>query len=135
MKSDIAGPRNGKGLPLHFFGWYVVFWRELTRPRWPFAPPRHPRKFTRAAPPADSSARGAGKMPALQKTGAARHARRVHPERAYIYYSARVKRLSVRANCERSLSPVRRSGRPSWPDGRFIASVNQPALAFAGVIS
>ena len=87
-----AGPKTEPGR-------IVVFWRELTRPRWPFAPPRHPRKFTRAAPPADSSAGDAGKMPALQKTGTAWHARRVHPERAYIYYSARVKRLSVRANC------------------------------------
>ncbi len=77
-------------------------------------------------------------MPVLQNRNSpaqlhAGHAPRIHPKQAYIYYSARVKRLSVRANCERSLSPVHRSGRPSWPDGRFIASVNQPALAFAGV--
>ena len=70
--------------------------------------------------------KGAGKMafgtqakPALQNRNSpaqlhAGHARRIHPKQAYIYYSARVKRLSVRAN-ERdpSLRFVARDGHPS----------------------
>ena len=70
--------------------------------------------------------KGAGKMafgtqakPALQNRNSpaqlhAGHAPRIHPKQAYIYYSARVKRLSVRAN-ERdpSLRFVARDGHPS----------------------
>src|SRR5205807_10307300 len=80
-------------------------------------------KSAGASSPTDSSALYAGKMPALQQTGSARHAPRVHPERAYIYFTARVKEINVAreilrkgvrsANCApRSPPEADRSGRP-----------------------